>query len=76
MNPIPPEQDNVRALATDDEERSRDGFGSHGQGLAIEVSQRNIGLDQVLGKCPNRCNIEYSIILTAAPVSTNILFTG
>jgi hypothetical protein len=31
MNPIPPEQDSVRALATDDEERSQDSFASYGQ---------------------------------------------
>jgi hypothetical protein len=62
MNPIPPEQDSVRALATDDEERSQDSFASHGQihvknalcfwCLAIEVTQRDIGLDQILGRMP------------------------
>jgi hypothetical protein len=31
MNPIPSEQDSVRALATDDEERSQEGFASHSQ---------------------------------------------
>jgi hypothetical protein len=31
MNPIPPEQDSVRALVIDNEERCRDGFASHGQ---------------------------------------------
>jgi hypothetical protein len=60
MNPIHPKQDNARALATDDEERSQDSFASHGQihvkntlcflCLAIEVAQRNIGHDQVLGR--------------------------
>jgi hypothetical protein len=62
MNPIPPESNSVCALATDDEERSRDGFASHGQihiknalcfqRLTIEDAQRDIGLDQILGRMP------------------------
>jgi hypothetical protein len=31
MNPIPPEQNIVRALATDDEERSQEGFAYYSQ---------------------------------------------
>jgi hypothetical protein len=62
MNPIPPEQNNVRTLATDDEERSWDSLASYGQihvknalrflCLAIEVAQRDIGLDQILSRTP------------------------
>jgi hypothetical protein len=62
MNPIPPEQDSACTLVADDEERSWDSLASHGQihventlclwCLAIEVTQRNVGLDQVLSRTP------------------------
>jgi hypothetical protein len=85
-NPIPPKQDSACTLVVNDEERSWDSLASHSQihvenalcfwCLAIEVAQRNVGLDQVLAECPNWRSTKYGIMLTAAHVSTNILLTG
>jgi hypothetical protein len=73
MNPIPPEQDSVRALATDDEERSWDGFAS--DAWPLKSLYVTLVLIKSSAERPNQRSIEYGIILTIALVSTNILLT-
>jgi hypothetical protein len=86
MNPIPPEQDSVAALATDNEERSQDSLlptvrstlrtPCASDAWPLKSLNAMLVLIKSSAECPKRRRTEYGIILTVAPVSTNILLTG
>src|SRR6185437_12846644 len=86
MNPDPSKQHRVCTLAVNDEERCRCSLAAHCQfhiknpiasdGCPLKSLSITLVFIRSAEERPNRRSTEYGIKLTAAPVSTNILFTG
>jgi hypothetical protein len=86
MNSIPLKQDSVCTFTADNEEGSWDSLASHGQTTlrtpcasdAWPLKLLNVMLVLIKSSAErhNQRSTEYGIILTAAPMSTNILLTG
>src|SRR6185437_4668900 len=86
VDPIHPKQYRICTLAVDDEERSRIVLRPTvsstlrtpiaSDGCPLKSLSITLVFIRSAEERPNRRSTEYGIKLTAAPVSTNILFTG